>query len=135
MNLEPQDIDHLVDELREYHAIYSPLFTRREQRERSETYLNGVLLDIPNKAVEPMILVLEGADPNAIRATQHFLSEGAWSDESILKRHWQEVDEDLGEEDGVFILDGSDFPKQGDILVKDENLRFWSSCLRVALCV
>jgi len=114
MNLELQDIDHLVDELREYHAIYSPLFTRREQREWSETYLNGLLSDIPDKAIEPMILALAGADPNAIRATQHFISEGAWGDEAILKRHWQEVDKYLGEEDGVFTLDGSDFPKQGD---------------------
>jgi len=114
MNLDPQDVDHLLDELREYHAIYSPLFCRREQLERSEAYLNGLLLDIPSKAIEPMILALEGADSNAIRATQHFLSEGAWDDETILKRHWQEVDKDLGDQDGVHILDGSEFPKQGD---------------------
>ncbi len=114
MKLEPQDIDHLLDELREYHTIYSPLFCRREQRERSGAYLNGLLLDIPSKAIEPMILALEGADSNAIRATQHFISEGAWGNEAILKRHWQEVDKDLGDEDGVHILDGSDFPKQGD---------------------
>jgi SRSO17 transposase len=114
MNLEPQDIDNLIEELYEYHAIYSPLFYRREQREWSGVYLNGLLLDIPNKAIESMVLALEGADPNAIRATQHFISEGAWGDEAILKRHWQEVDQDLGDEDGVYILDGSDFPKQGD---------------------
>jgi hypothetical protein len=33
MELTPQAIDHLVEELREYHAIYRPLFQRREQRE------------------------------------------------------------------------------------------------------
>jgi SRSO17 transposase len=71
-------------------------------------------LDIPDKSIEPMILALEGADPNAVRAMQHFISEGAWDDTLILKRHWWEVNLDLGEEDGVFILDGSDFPKQGD---------------------
>ena len=114
MNLEPKDIDNLINELREYHAVYSPLFRRREQREQSEKYMNGLLLDIPTKAIEPMVLVQEGADPNEIRARQHFISEGAWSDETILKRHWREVDQDLGEEDGVFTLDGSDFPKQGN---------------------
>jgi SRSO17 transposase len=114
MNLEPQDIDCLLNELGEYHAIYSPLFYRREQRERSGAYLNGLLLDIPDKAIEPMILALEGADPNAIRGMQHFISEGVWGDEAILKRHWQEVDQYLGDEDGVHILDGSDFPKQGE---------------------
>jgi SRSO17 transposase len=40
-------------------------------------------------------------------------SEGAWDDEVILKQHWQEVDKDLGEEDGILILDESDFLKQG----------------------
>jgi hypothetical protein len=114
MHLAPRDMDHLVDELREYHAIYSPLFRRREQRERSAAYLNGLLLDIPNKSIEPMILALEGADPNAIRAMQHFISQGAWDDAAILKRHWQEVDQALGDEDGVHTLDSSEFPKQGD---------------------
>ena len=33
MDLAIQDIEHLVEELRAYHAIYSPLFQRREQRE------------------------------------------------------------------------------------------------------
>ncbi len=114
MNLEPQDIDNLVDELREYHAIYSSLFCRREQRERAGGYLNGLLLGIPNKSIEPMILAQKGADPNAVRSMQHFISEGVWGDKEILKRHWQEVDKYLGDEDGVHILDGSDFPKQGD---------------------
>lgn len=113
-NLRPQDIDNLIDELREYHAIYSPLFGRREQREWSMVYLNGLLAEeVPNKAIEPMLLVLKGADAAAIRALQHFISAGAWADEAILRRHWQEVDRDLGEPDGVFIVDGSDFAKQG----------------------
>lgn len=33
MDLSPQDLDNLVEALREYHAIYSPLFQRREQRD------------------------------------------------------------------------------------------------------
>lgn len=103
----------LLPELKRYHEIYSPLFKRREQREHSETYLHGLLLDIPNKSIESMILHMEGDDPNAIRASQQFISQGSWQDEAILQRHWQEVDKDLGDENGVLILDGSDFPKQG----------------------
>ncbi len=44
---------------------------------------------------------------------QHFISERAWDDLNILRQHWHEVALDLGEEDSVFTLDGSDFPKQG----------------------
>jgi SRSO17 transposase len=114
LDLTPQDVDLIIDELRAYHAIYSPLFQRREQREWSQQYLHGLLLDIPRKSIEPMVLTLKGADSNAVRAMQQFLGEGAWDDQPILRRHWQEVDADLGDDDGVLILDGSDFPKQGD---------------------
>ena len=44
MHLTPQDIDSLLDEVKAYHAIYSPLFQRREQREKSQTYLYGPVL-------------------------------------------------------------------------------------------
>ena len=67
MTLRPQDIDHLVDELQAYHAIYSPLFQRREQRQWSADYLRGLLLEMPRKSIEPMMLTLHGADRNAIR--------------------------------------------------------------------
>jgi len=113
MHLGPQDMDRLEDELRAYHAIYSPLFRRREQREWAAAYLNGLLVELPNKSIESIILALVGADLNAIRGMQHFIGQGAWEDAAILKRHWQEVDRDLGEVEGVYTLDGSEFPKQG----------------------
>jgi len=113
LDLTPQEVDTLLDELRAYHAIYSPLFQRREQRECSEKYLQGLLLELPRKSVEPMVWTLDGADQNAVRAMQQFLSAGAWDDEVLLRRHWQEVEQDLGDADGVLLLDGSDFPKQG----------------------
>ena len=113
MDLFPRDLGDLVEELRAYHAIYSPLFQRREQREQAAKYLQGLVLDLPRKSIEPLVLALEGAQPHAVRAMQQFLSEGSWDDTALLHRHWQEVDRDLGEDDGVLILDGSDFPKQG----------------------
>ncbi len=113
MELSPHDIDNLVDELRAYHAIYSPLFQRRKQREWASDYLHGLLLDIPRKSIEPIVLALRGDDANAIRGMQQFVGAGAWSDQPILERHWCEVDQTLGDEDGVLTLDGSDFLKQG----------------------
>src|SRR5215470_15082251 len=113
MALTPQAIDNLVEELRAYHAIYSPLFQRREQREGAATYLHGMLLDLPRKSIEPMILALEGPNAKAVRTTQLFLREGAWDDAGLLHRHWQEVAPALGEDEGVLTLDGRDFLKQG----------------------
>lgn len=105
--------DELLAELVEYHALYSPLYQRREQRDQSEQYLKGLLSDLENKSVESMVLHFKGDQPNAVRAGQQFLSQGAWADEPILERHWQEVAQTLGDPSGVLIVDGSDFPKQG----------------------
>ncbi len=113
LDLTPNDLDGILDELRTYHAIFSPLFFRPEQRAWAQTYLHGLLLNIPRKSIEPMILHLHGADRNAVRAMQQFGGDGAWDDTAILRQLWREVASDLDDAEGVLILDGSDFPKQG----------------------
>jgi len=113
MELSVQDIEHLVEELRVYHAIYSPLFQRREQREAAHTSLQGLLAPLPRKSIEPMVLAVDGVAPTAVRAMQSFISEGRWNDERLVHQHWKEVERDLGADDGVLMVDGSDVPKQG----------------------
>lgn len=114
VNLTVEDIEDLPTELAQYAVIYQDIFSRREQKEHYQTYLEGLMLNVPNKSVETMMLNLKGDDPNSIRSMQHFLSKGSWQDRDILQRHWQEVSHDLGEENGVLIGDGSGFPKQGE---------------------
>jgi hypothetical protein len=97
---------------REYHALYSPLFQCREPHEWAQKYLHGLLL-APRKSIEPVVLALDGANPNAVRSLQLFISAGAWVDDALLQRHGHEVDRELGEDDGVLLPDGSDFLKQG----------------------
>ena len=88
MHLTAQDIANLLGEVKVYQAIYNPLFQRREQREKSQNYLYGLLApEIVNKAIEPMTLALKGDDQNEIRAMQHFVSEGAWDDLNVLTQH------------------------------------------------
>jgi SRSO17 transposase len=89
MDLTPCDLDALVEELRAYHAIYSPLFQRREQREWAGKCVHGLLWDLPRKSIEPLVLAVEGVQPQAVRAMQQFTSEGSWDDTALLHRHWQ----------------------------------------------
>ena len=114
ITLTVQDVQELETELAEYSQIYRNLFGRREQKEQYEVYLQGLMSDLPNKSVETMMLHLKGDDPKAIRNMQHFISQGSWQDTKILARHWQEVNQDLGDENGVLIVDSSGFPKQGN---------------------
>jgi len=110
VNLAPRDVEGLLDELRAYHAYFSPLFARREQRGWGMQYVQGLLSDLPRKSVEPMALALPEGN---VRAMQQFIGEGAWQDTAILAAHQRLVAETLGQPDGVLIVDGSDFPKQG----------------------
>ena len=115
--LAPEEVASLAEELVAYHQHFAPLFYRREQREWAAIYLRGLLTaDVPRKNIEAMALRLLGVGPHAerqVRALQQFVGEGSWDDEALLAEHQRLVNETLGEEDGVLIIDGSDFPKHG----------------------
>ncbi len=112
------DLDGLAEEVAAYHAYFAPLFARSEQRAWAEAYLRGLLVaDVPRKNVEAMALRLYGAGSQAgrtVRALQQFIGAGSWDDDTILAAHQRLVDQTLGEDDGVLIVDGSDIPKRGD---------------------
>ncbi len=44
-DLSEQDVKLLEKELEEYHSMFSPLYQRREQRERALLYQQGLLSD------------------------------------------------------------------------------------------
>jgi len=111
LELTPEEIEALADELVAYHAEFADLYYRVEQAHWGYTYLQGLMAPIESKAIQPMAMALEGGN---IQAMQQFIGQGQWQDEALLKKHWQLVDETLGEEDGVWIVDGSEFPKKGE---------------------
>ena len=41
LELVPEQVDHLLEELREYHEVFSPLFFRKEQRKWAYHYLGS----------------------------------------------------------------------------------------------
>lgn len=131
INLAPHDVAALADELLAYHAHFAPLFVRAEQRAWALTYLQGQLADLDRKSIEPMAL----AHPDGnVQAMQQFISLGKWDDAAVLKTHQQLVADTLGDHDtGVLILDGCDFPKQGQHSVG--VARQWCGALgKVANC-
>ncbi len=109
----PEDIDASAEELIAFHDLFQDCFTRREQREWSLFYLCGQLSNLGRKTIEPIVLALHGADPNAVRAAQRFITDGTWSDTGMREYQHRVIAADLGEAEGVVIVDGSGFPKQG----------------------
>lgn len=112
--LKIDDIRHFADDLKCYQTIFHQLFQRKEQKQHADDYIQGLLSQLPNKSIETMMLHTKGPDKNKIRAMQNFISEGTWDDRPIIRRHWEEINSQIGEDDAAIIVDGSGFPKQGE---------------------
>jgi len=111
LDLTAEEIEALADELVDYHAEFADLYYRKEQAHWGYKYLQGLMSPIERKAIQPMAMALEGGD---VQAMQQFVGQGRWQDEKLLPKHWQLTEETLGEDDGVYIVDESGFPKKGE---------------------
>lgn len=112
-DLRPEDVAISAEELIAFHALFQDCFPRRAQRKWSLFYLCGQLANLARKTIEPMVLALHGAAPNAVRAAQRFITDSPW-DQTRLQSHQQAlITRDLGEAEAVVMVDSSGFPKQG----------------------
>lgn len=88
---------------------YLPRFYRAEHLAHARTILCGKLTGLERKTTEP--LATQAGQPR--RPLQLFVGAGAWDDQAVLRELRQHVREELGDANGVFILDPSAFPKKG----------------------
>jgi SRSO17 transposase len=107
--LAPADICSCADQLATFAQRYLPLFQRTEQRGHALTILRGKLTGLERKTTEPIAT----AARQQRRPLQLFVGAGGWQDRAVLDELRQHVAEELADPDGVFILDGSGFPKRG----------------------
>jgi SRSO17 transposase len=110
LELGPEEISELAEELTAYHEQFAEEYYRVEQARWGHKYLQGLMVPIEHKAIQPMALSLEGGN---VQAMQQLIGQGRWKDEKLLQKHRHLGDETLGEADGVYIVDGSGFPKKG----------------------
>jgi len=114
IKLISQDKEIMCQALVDYHRLFHDCFQRREQRQWSAFYLCGQLSNVERKTIEPMVLELLGPKRDVVRAVQQFIGQGQWAAEDLLHCLQAQVAETLGDSQGVLIVDGSGFPKQGD---------------------
>lgn len=110
LDLSEHEVQCLAEELTAYRSEFDGLFARREQAQWAGAYLTGLLQPGIRKSAEVIALNVPAA---VVRDVQRFVGEGAWDDRAVLDKHAELVAESLGCHDGVLIVDGSDFPKQG----------------------
>jgi len=112
--LTARDIVTSADELLAFQSHFQSVFRRQEQRDWFLFYMCGQLSNLERKTIEPMVLALIGDQASAIRTLQHFIGQARWASAPCLEQAQGLVADWLGEPEGVVIVDGSGFPKQGD---------------------
>ena len=109
--MTPADLDRVADSFAQFHALFAPLFGRREARTRSEQYLRALLVQrAERRNAENLAEAVTGATP---RTLQRFLTEAPWSARTVLAAVQAFLGPRLRTLDGVFILDETGAPKQG----------------------
>ena len=94
----------------EFHSFFAPLFGRREARDLSRRYLQGLLVQSAERRNAENLSESVGVSS---RSMQRFLSEAPWDDDLVMGRLQEYPGSRLEHPDAVWVLDGSDFPKQG----------------------
>lgn len=108
-NLSKQDVECFRMELANYMDQFKPAFERPEQLKWGKVYLKGLLSDLPRKNTERIALEMG----EKVRDLQHYIGKSPWEPEPILEIHQKLIEETLGEEDGVALIDESSVVKQG----------------------
>jgi len=109
--LSAEDLEPVRRDLNEFTAQFNDTFRRVESTELFQLYVQGLLSDTERKNVEAMALELEG--PPVVRNLQRFITEYEWDEPKIRKQHWKLSAETLADEQGVWSIDASEFPKKG----------------------
>jgi len=107
--IRPEVYRGLLERLPGFLEPFAKGLVRSEQRLHLRTYLEGLMSDLERKNVEA-IAYLHDQDR---RALQHFVGESNWAFDPMLAELTREVGAELGENDGVIVLDPSGFEKDG----------------------
>ena len=94
----------------DFHAYFAARFGRRETRDHSRHYLQALLVQSGERRNAEY---LSETVPASTRAMQRFLTESPWDDDGVMGRLQEYLGPRLGHPEGVWVVDGSDFPKQG----------------------
>ena len=108
--MDAAGFERVCESFLRFHAFFAPAFGRKQWREHSGNYLRALLVQAGERRNAENLSESVGISP---RAMQRFLTEARWDDEAIIGRLQEYLGTRLEHPEGVWVLDGSDFPKQG----------------------
>ena len=108
--MELAEFERVYDSFCAFHAEFAPDFGRKQWRENSDDYLQGLLVQAEERRnAENMAEAL----PVSARALQRFLTDARWDDGAVTAHLQQYLGPRLTHPRAVWAVDGSSFPKQG----------------------
>ena len=100
----------LYETLCDFHAFFAPSFGRKQWRQRSQHYLQALLVQSQERRNAENLAETVPASP---RVLQRFLTEAKWDDATVTQQLHLYLAPRLLHPDGVWVIDESGFPKQG----------------------
>ena len=94
----------------EFHSFFAPLFGRRKSREHSRHYLQALMAQSQDRRNAENLSESVGV---SARTMQRFLTQAPWDDDAVMGRLQEYLAPRLEHPEAVWVVDGSDFPKQG----------------------
>ena len=114
----PELTPEVLGRLRRYAELFQDDFRHEAQRSWSGVYLRGLLQDGERKSIEPMVgrvplpaELLTIRDPE--QALQQFVNQSPWDQQKILHRFRTVMAQTFASPQGLFVIDDTGFPKQG----------------------
>jgi SRSO17 transposase len=108
--MEAAEFDRVYDSFCAFHAEFAPDFGRKQWRENSDDYLQGLLVQTEERRnAENLAEVV----PISARALQRFLTDARWDDTAVTAHLQQYLGPRLAHPRAVWAVDSSGFPKQG----------------------
>ena len=109
-DLTPRDVDGFLDELQAFHDQFRRCFSRSEPREHCFNSMVGQLSALERKSIEPMALHVVGGN---LRGMQRCMSDDVWDAALMCQTYHGLLADEMGDPDGVLMLDESGFVKKG----------------------
>lgn len=109
-DLTPHDVEAFLDELHVFHDHFRSCFSRSEPRGHFFNYMVGQFSKLARKSIEPMALEVAGGN---VRGMQRFISDDIWDEDKMRQTYHGLVATEMGDPEGVLMVDESGFVKKG----------------------
>ncbi len=107
--VEVQNVEQLAKRLAEFVRPYQAAVGWASREKHLGAFVAGLVGGSERKSVEPIALA-QGANR---RQLQHFVGVSVWDHRPLLAQLQAEVAQELGDPEGVLVIDGSAMPKKG----------------------